>query len=125
MTLEKYEDFPMNGVKELTDYLAFRGLETSGKKSWISCKSIFILRVKTGDSGVFRRIKLKELNMNMEILSNAFLSSKVRASQAVQEQKQISILLRKLMKMGEVSCQLGALYGTLLQNLQPCYYYPI
>ena len=33
MILEKYEDFHKLGVKELTDYLAFRGLETSGKKS--------------------------------------------------------------------------------------------
>ena len=33
MTLEKYEDFPKHGFKELTDYLAIRGLETSGKKS--------------------------------------------------------------------------------------------
>ena len=32
MTLEKYEDFPKLDIKELTNYLAFSGLEASGKK---------------------------------------------------------------------------------------------
>ena len=65
MTLEKYEDFPKVGVKDLTHYLAFRGMETSGKKSWISCRSICSLRIRTENGGVFRRVKLEGLNMNM------------------------------------------------------------
>ena len=32
MPLEKYEDFLNLSVKEFTDYLAVRGLKTSGKK---------------------------------------------------------------------------------------------
>ena len=40
MPLEKYEDFLNLGVKELTDYLAVRGLKTSGERVELNARAL-------------------------------------------------------------------------------------
>ena len=46
MPLEKYEDFLNLGVKELTHYLAVRGLKTSGKKVELVARAFAAFELK-------------------------------------------------------------------------------
>ena len=46
MPLENYKDFLNLGVKELTNYLAFRGLKTSGKKVELVARAFAAFEIK-------------------------------------------------------------------------------
>ena len=46
MPLEKYEDFLDMNIKDLQDYLAFRGLNTSGRKKELAARAFAAFELK-------------------------------------------------------------------------------